>query len=72
MTVNPDPKLRGAMLIAFLSVVVIAPLVGCFAFSPLLVAYGIQPYTLAASLGVMFSEAVTIAVLAFLVRRSKT
>jgi hypothetical protein len=60
------------MFTAFLAVVVLAPLVGAFAFSPLLVAYyGVQPYPLAASLGVMFAEAITIVVLAFLVRRSK-
>jgi hypothetical protein len=67
-----QPQQALAMFIAFLAVVVLAPLVGAFAFSPLLVAWGIQPYPLAASLGVMFAEAITIAILAFLVRRSKT
>jgi hypothetical protein len=72
MTDQPQPKQGAGMLIAFLAVVVIAPLVGAFAFSPLLVAWGLQPYQLAAAIGVMFSEAVTIFILAFLVQRSKS
>jgi hypothetical protein len=50
-----EARLRGAILIVLLVVIVVAPLVGSFAFSPLLVMWGIQPYPLAASLRVMFS-----------------
>ena len=52
-------------------VVVIAPLIGCFAFSPLAVAWGIQPYPLAAALSVMAAEALTITGLVFFVRNTK-
>jgi len=60
-----------AMMIVFAGVVVVAPMVGCFAFSPLLVAGGIQPYPLAAALGCMLAEAITVIALVFLVLRSK-
>jgi hypothetical protein len=68
---NPETKMRGAILVAVLVVVVIAPLVGSFVFSPLLVAGGVQPYPLAASLGVMLAEAIAIALLAWLAQRRK-
>jgi hypothetical protein len=71
MTETPQPKHGPAMFIAFLSVVVLAPMVGAFAFSPLLVAWGLQPYPLAAAVGVMFAEALTVVALAFLVQRPK-
>lgn len=66
-----EARLRGAMLIVLVSVVVVAPLVGAFAFSPLLVAWSIQPYPLAAAIGVMVAEAIAVAALAFLVIRAK-
>ena len=66
-----EKRMRSAIFIVLASVVVLAPLVGAFAFSPLLVAGGIQPYPLAAALGVMLAEAIAIAALAFLVLRSK-
>jgi hypothetical protein len=66
-----EKKMRGAIFIVLASIVVIAPLVGAFAFSPFLVASGIQPYPLAAALGVMIAEAIAIAALAGLVLRSK-
>jgi hypothetical protein len=66
-----EKQMRGAMLIVLVAVIVIAPLVGAFAFSPLLVAWGIQPYPLAAALGVMVSETLAVAALAWLVMRSK-
>jgi hypothetical protein len=66
-----EKKMRGAIFIVLVSIVVIAPLVGAFAFSPVLVATGIQPYPLAAALGVMIAEAIAIAALAGLVLRSK-
>lgn len=71
MTDKPQPRQGLAMFVAFLSVVVIAPMVGAFAFSPLLVAWGLQPYPLAAAVGVMFAEALTVVILAFLVQRPR-
>jgi hypothetical protein len=59
------------MFIVLLTIIVIAPLVGSFAFSPFLVAWGVQPYPLAASLGVMLAETLAIAALAWLVFRTK-
>ena len=72
----PEPRglekqMRVAMLIAMLAIIVIAPLVGAFAFSPFLVAWGLQPYPLAAAVSVMIAEALTVVVLAYLVVRSK-
>ncbi len=63
--------LRGAALLVLALVVVVAPMVGCFAFSPIMVAWGIQPYPLAAALSVMAAEALTIAGLVFFVRNAK-
>jgi hypothetical protein len=60
-----------AVAITFIAVVVVAPMIGAFAFSPLLVAGGIQPYPLAAALGVMIAEALAVVALVFLVLRSK-
>jgi hypothetical protein len=71
---DPSPfekQMRSAMLIVLAAVIVLAPLVGAFAFSPLLVAWGIQPYPLAAALGVMIAEALTVTALAWLVLRGK-
>lgn len=66
-----EQAMRGAVLLVLALVVVIAPLVGCFAFSPILVAWGIQPYPLAAALSVMGAETLTIAGIIFFVRRSR-
>ena len=66
-----EKQMRGAIFIVLVAIVVIAPLVGAFAFSPLLVAGGIQPYPLAAALGVMIAEAIAVAALAGLVMRSR-
>jgi hypothetical protein len=60
-----------AITAAFVAIVVIAPLIGAFAFSPLLVAAGIQPYPLAAALGCMIAEALAVVALVTLVLRSK-
>jgi hypothetical protein len=68
---NFEKGMRLAMLVVIASVVVIAPLIGAFAFSPLLVAAGLQPYPLAAAVGVMLAEALAVLALAFLVLRSK-
>ncbi len=66
-----ENKMRLAMLIVFFSVVIVAPLIGAFAFSPLLVASGIQPYPLAAALGCIAAEAIAVGALVLLVWRSK-
>ena len=66
-----ENRMRVAMLIVFLSVVIVAPLIGAFAFSPLLVASGIQPYPLAAAMGCILAEAIAVALLVVLVLRSK-
>lgn len=66
-----EKQMRGAMLIALLTIIVIAPLVGTFAFSPFIVAWGLQPYPLAAAVGVMIAESLAIVVLAYLVMRAK-
>ncbi len=66
-----EKSLRGAVLLVIGLVVIVAPLIGCFAFSPLAVAWGIQPYPLAAALSVMAAEALTIAGLVFFVRNAR-
>lgn len=63
--------MRSAMFVVLAAVIVIAPLVGAFAFSPMIVAWGIQPYPLAAALGVMVAEALAVSALAWLVLRVK-
>jgi hypothetical protein len=66
-----EKQMRAAMLIVLLTIIVIAPLVGTFALSPFVVAWGLQPYPLAAAVSVMIAEALTVVVLAYLVVRSK-
>ena len=66
-----ETQMRVALLIALVAVVVVAPLFGVFVFSPIIVAMDVQPYPLAAALGVMLAEALAIAALAFLVFRKK-
>lgn len=66
-----EKNLRIAMLIALVSIVVIAPLVGVYAFSPLFFVWGLDPYQLAVAVGVMLAEAVAIALLSLLVFRAK-
>lgn len=68
---NFENRTRFAMLIVFFSVVIVAPLIGAFAFSPLLVASGIQPYPLAAAMGCIAAEAIAVAALVVLAVRSK-
>ena len=68
---NFENRTRFAMLIVFFSVVIVAPLIGAFAFSPLLVASGIQPYPLAAAMGCIAAEAIAVAALFVLVLRSR-
>lgn len=66
-----EKGMRLAILIALASVVVIAPLVGVYAFSPFMFVWGVQPYQLAVALSVMLAEALGIAALIILVRRSR-
>ena len=66
-----EKQMRAAMLIVLLTIIVIAPLFGAFVFSPFLVAWGLQPYPLAAAVSVMIAEALAIVVLAYLVMRSR-
>lgn len=68
---GPEKQMRGAMLIVLLTIIVIAPLVGTFAFSPFIVAWGLQPYPLAAAVGVMIAETLAIVALAWLAMRAK-
>lgn len=63
--------MRIAILIVIFSVVVIAPLIGVYAFSPFVFVWGIQPYQLAVALSVMLAQALCIALLVMLVRKSK-
>lgn len=66
-----EKGMRLATLIALLSVVVIAPLIGVYAISPFMFVWGVQPYQLAVTLSVMLAEALGIAALIILVRRSR-
>lgn len=66
-----ERNMRLAILAVLVSVVVIAPLVGVYAFSPFLFVWGVQPYQLAVALSVMIAEALGIAALALLVRKSR-
>ena len=66
-----EKNMRIAILVVLASVVVIAPLVGVYAFSPFMFVWGVQPYQLAVALSVMIAEAFGIAALLILIRRSK-
>ena len=63
--------MRGAILIVLVAIVVVAPLIGVYAFSPLLFVSGIEPYQLAVAVSVMIAEALAIAALAYLVLRAQ-
>lgn len=66
-----EKQTRAAMLIVLLAIIVVAPLVGTFVISPFVVAWGLQPYPLAAAVSVMIAEALAVVVLAYLVTRSR-
>jgi hypothetical protein len=66
-----EKRMRAAILVALFVVVVVAPMVGVYALSPLLFVGGLDPYPLAVTLGVMLAEAIAVAALFFLVFRSK-
>jgi len=57
------------MLIVLAAVVVLAPLIGVYALSPLIFIGGVEPYQLAVALAVMLAEALAIAALAWLLMR---
>jgi hypothetical protein len=68
----PEQKpTRAAILIALAAVVVGAPLIGVYAFSPLIFVGGIEPYQLAVAVGVMLAEALAVGALAWLVVRTR-
>ena len=68
----PEQKpTRAAILIALAAVVVGAPLIGVYAFSPLMFVGGIEPYQLAVAVGVMLAEALAGGALAWLVMRTR-
>jgi hypothetical protein len=66
-----ERNMRVAILIAIFTVVVIAPLIGVYAFSPFIFVWAVQPYQLAVALSVMLAQALCIAALVMLIRRSK-
>lgn len=66
-----EKRMRMAILVMLVVVVVIAPLVGVYAFSPLMFASGLEPYQLAVAVAVMLAEAIALAALAGLVLRAR-
>ena len=66
-----EKPMRLATIIVLAVVIVVAPLVGVYAFSPLFFVWGVEPYQLAVTLAVMLSETLAIALLAWLVIRSR-
>lgn len=66
-----EKHMRGAILIVLVAIVVVAPLIGVYAFSPLVFVAGIEPYQLAVTISVMIAEALAIAALAYLVLRAQ-
>ena len=66
-----EKRTRATMLIVLGVVVVLAPLIGVYAFSPLFFVWWIEPYQLAVAVAVMLAEALAIAALAWLVVRAR-
>lgn len=62
---------RATILIVLAAVVLLAPLLGVYAFSPLMFVWGIEPYQLAVAVGVMMAEALAVGALAWLVIRAR-
>ena len=62
--------MRVAVLLALFVLVIVAPLVGVYAFSPFFFVSGIEPYQLAVAVGVMLAEALAVGALAWLVIRA--
>ena len=65
---KPNPA---TILIVLAAVVLLAPLLGVYAFSPLMFVWGIEPYQLAVAVGVMLAEALAVGTLAWLVIRAR-
>jgi hypothetical protein len=63
--------MRVAVLLALFVLVIVAPLVGVYAFSPFFFVSGIEPYQLAVALGVMLAEAIAAAALYLLRLRTR-
>ena len=61
---------RATILLVLAAVVLLAPLLGVYAFSPLMFVWGIEPYQLAVTVGVMLAEALAVGALAWLVIRA--
>jgi hypothetical protein len=62
---------RATILVVVAVVVVLAPLIGVYAFSPLMFVWGVTPYQLAVAVAVMLAEALAVAALILLVLRSR-
>lgn len=62
---------RATILVVVAVVVVLAPLIGVYAFSPLMFVWGVTPYQLAVAMAVMLAEALAVAALILLVLRSR-
>jgi len=72
----PEPgdllkRTRTTILVVLAVVVVLAPLIGVYAFSPLMFVWGVTPYQLAVAVAVMLAEALAVAALILLVLRSR-
>lgn len=68
---NLEKKMRLAILLLLVCVVVIAPLIGVYALSPFFFIWGLEPYQLAVAVGVMVAEAVAIGAVGFLAIRKR-
>lgn len=68
---NFEKRIRAAIYVVLAVIVVVAPLIGVYAFSPLMFVWGAEPYQLAVALAVMLAEALAVAALAWLVIRAR-
>jgi hypothetical protein len=66
-----EKRMRATILVVLVVVVVVAPMIGVYAFSPLMFASGIEPYQLAVAVAVMLAEALAVAALTWLVLRTR-
>lgn len=62
-----DPGMRMAILLLLACVVIIAPVIGVYALSPIVFSWGLLPYPLAVVFSVMAAEAGLICAVVFLV-----
>ena len=68
---NLEKNMRLAILLLLVCVVVIAPLIGVYALSPFFFVWGLEPYQLAVTVGVMVAEAVGVGAIVLLVIRRR-